>query len=71
MSPDGNWGAPVNVTDLTGRWNGMVGEVAEGRADFGHAPFSTSLERSRVITYGIPIEEDMCGRIFFLTRRNF
>ncbi len=56
--PDGKWGAPVNASDVDGEWNGMINEVRLGRADFGHAAFSTTLERSQVISYGNPYYRD-------------
>ncbi len=56
--PDMTWGAPLNVSDIEGQWNGMINEVMQGRADFSHAAFSTTLERARVISFGNPYYKD-------------
>ncbi len=55
---DGKWGAPVDPHNITGEWNGIVQELRSGRADFGHNPFGTTVERSKVITYGHSIDKD-------------
>lgn len=59
MVPDGNWGIPLNHSDIFGDWNGLVQEAKTGRADLAPAPFSRTIERNQVISYGLPVYPDM------------
>ena len=48
---DGKWGGRSEGRALG--WNGMVGDIAEGLADFGIGPFTISAGRSEVIKFSI------------------
>ncbi|XP_078667219.1 glutamate receptor ionotropic, kainate 1-like [Branchiostoma floridae x Branchiostoma belcheri] len=49
-SPDGKYGAP----DHRGVWNGMVGEVAYGRANLTLAPLTISSLREKIVDFTKP-----------------
>ena len=34
-------------------WNGMIGDIAEGHADFGIGPFSSTLERNAIVNFSV------------------
>ena len=53
--PDGKWGA----LDGNGTWNGLVGMLAEGRADIAAAQLSRTKERGRAISYSITLKEEV------------
>ena len=48
---DGKWGGRSDGRAMG--WNGMVGDIAEGLADFGIGPFTISAARSEVIRFSI------------------
>ena len=48
-------------------WNGMVGDIAEGLADFAIGPFTISAARSEVITFSIGWIEYV--KTFFLSTK--
>ncbi|XP_064637985.1 glutamate receptor 3-like isoform X2 [Lineus longissimus] len=48
---DKNYGA---IDEVTGRWNGMMGEVIEQQADMAVAPLTINVERERVVDFTKP-----------------
>ncbi|KAI8508399.1 Glutamate receptor 2, partial [Branchiostoma belcheri] len=48
---DGKYGSE---NETTGKWNGMVGELIEGKADLAIAPLTITLVRERVIDFSKP-----------------
>ena len=48
-------------------WNGMIGDVAEGLADFGIGPFVPTLERNKVLNFSVGIFDNEFA--FFIKRK--
>ena len=49
---DGKWG---NYNNSDGKWNGIIGELASGRADVAASSMAISLKRSTVVDFTLPI----------------
>ena len=54
LEPENEWGSQINNT-----WNGMVGKVAERKADVGLAAFTYTIERLSYVDFLAPI---ICSR---------
>ena len=54
LVPDGKYGA---IDDITGRWNGMIGEVLYGKADMALGTITINAQRSRVVDFTTPYSE--------------
>ena len=52
--PDGKWG----VKTAEGPWNGMLGMLERGEADFALGPFSITKAREEVCDFSFPIMQD-------------
>ncbi|XP_002737751.2 glutamate receptor 2-like [Saccoglossus kowalevskii] len=53
LVPDGQYGAKDEDSDRV-RWNGMVGQLIQGKADVAVAPFTISYERQQYIAFTKP-----------------
>ncbi|KAK2152669.1 hypothetical protein LSH36_322g05030 [Paralvinella palmiformis] len=56
VPPDKKWGAPMS----NGTWNGMVGQVLRGDADFAIAKFTITRLRESVIDFTVPFWHEPC-----------
>lgn len=60
LVPDGKYGA---IDDVTGLWNGMIGEVLYGKADMALGTITISAQRSQVVDFTTPYGEVGIGMI--------
>ncbi len=56
--PDGKWGGSTSGPNGSVTWNGMVAQLIQKQADICGASLTITLERSKVIDYGIGLFED-------------
>lgn len=57
---DGKYGA---IDDVTGRWNGMIGEVLYGKADMALGTITINAQRSQVVDFTTPYGEVGIGMV--------
>ena len=60
LVPDGRYGA---IDDITGHWNGMIGEVLYGKADMALGTITINVQRSRTVDFTTPYGEVGTGML--------
>ena len=61
---DNKWGGKEDGRKLG--WNGMIGDIAEGIADFGIGPFTSTPQRNEVVKFSVGNLD--VGKTFFVKR---
>ena len=66
-SPDSNYGSPIGNKS----WNGIIGEILEGRVDMGAADLTINAHRSQVVDFTVPYMQIELAVVFKKPTVNF